>query len=438
MSELNPSSARHATWHMLSSVLLALSATDCVYGRMLYYNTPTLAAPTYFDARSVAPSETPLVLPEQETPDAFGIKQARGESYASFDELLEENETRAFVAIHDGSIVYERYFADFSRETLLPSFSISKTYAALLVGCALADGLFRSLQSRLVDYLPGLSSKPGYGAIELGQALRMTSGIDYDEESAQTPLLYYTEQLWGRMGAYDAKWPAGSRYLYGSINIQLLWGALHATIPQGTVTQYFEERVWKPLGASRSASWSLDSRESGVEKFFSGFNATARDHALLGLVYLYGGSLNGHRIVPPGWVRDSLAPDPVAGIVEITEGRMRRGKYQWFLTIDGRAFFAKGYHGQYVFVVPESRTVFVRFGEGYGDVSWPGLFLDLSRALSATDRPAHASALATRYQALWQGAHSGQRLIAPKFTTLVKPRASSKVLARALRAPLRQ
>ena len=84
--------------------------------------------------------------------------------------------------------------------------------------------------------------------------------------------------------------------------------------------------------------------------------------------------------------------------IEIIDGRMRRGKYQWFLTVDGRAFFAKGYRGQYVFVVPESKTVFVRFGEGYGDVSWPDLFLELARALSERDGATSAgrTAAATR------------------------------------------
>jgi CubicO group peptidase (beta-lactamase class C family) len=382
------------TWRKASIIVLALLATHCVYARIVYYNTPTLTSPTDFDARRVAPSDTPLVLPEQERRGAFGVKEAHGKRYASFDALLEANETRAFVAIADGSIVYERYFGGFSRETLLPSFSISKTYAALLVGCALADGLFPSLDARIVDYVPSLSSKPGYQAIQLEHLLRMTSGIDYDEESAQTAVLYYTHDLRGYLGAYDAKWPPGSRYAYGSINIQLLWSALSATIPDDSVSKYFEKRLWKPLGASRGASWSLDARESGVERFFSGFNATARDHALLGLVYLERGTLNGRTIVPDSWVRDSLAPDPIAGVVEITDGRVRRGKYQWFLTLDGRAFFSKGYRGQYVFVVPESRTVFVRFGEGYGDVNWPDLFLELARALSAP-APARTTAITT-------------------------------------------
>jgi CubicO group peptidase (beta-lactamase class C family) len=382
-------SSSTSTWQKAAVVALAFSATHCVYARMMYYNTPTLAAPTYFDARAVAPSETPLVLPVEEQP-AFGMQAARAKKYASFEALLEENETRAFVVIDDGRIVYERYFDGFSRETLLPSFSISKTYAALLVGCALADGLFPSLDARIVDYVPSLSQKPGYAAIELEHLLRMTSGIDYDEESTETALLYYTSDLGSYLNAYDVKWPPGSRYLYGSINIQLLWQALRATIPYASVSQYFGERVWKPLGASRAATWSLDSREHGAEKFFTGFNATARDHALLGLVFLYGGRLNGHAIVPDAWVRDSLAPDAIAGTVEIADGRVRRGKYQWFLTLDGRAFFAKGYRGQYVFVVPESGTVFVRFGEAYGDVRWPELFFELARGLRTPAGPSVA------------------------------------------------
>jgi CubicO group peptidase (beta-lactamase class C family) len=61
--------------------------------------------------------------------------------------------------------------------------------------------------------------------------------------------------------------------------------------------------------------------------------------------------------------------------VHTTDGWVKRGRYQWFLTRDGRAYFAKGYNGQYVFVNPAKHAVFVRFGEGYGDVDWPSLFM---------------------------------------------------------------
>ena len=144
------------------------------------------------------------------------------------------------------------------------------------------------------------------------------------------------------------------------------------------MSHYFERQIWQPLGAERPASWSLDSQVSGIEKFFGGFNATARDHARLGLLFLHGGTLNGQVILPQEWVERALSPDPIAGLVHTTDGWVRRGQYQWFLTRDGRGYFAKGYHGQYVFVVPERHWVFVRFGEGYGDIDWPALFLRLA------------------------------------------------------------
>ena len=217
--------------------------------------------------------------------------------------------------------------------------------------------------------------------VTIDQLLRMTSGIDFDEESTAGAALYYSTDLRHRIYGYDVKWPPGQHYLYGSVSTQILWDVLDRRLGDETVAQYFAERVWSPLGAEQPAAWSLDSASSGVEKLFGGFSATARDHARLGLLFLHGGALNGQAIVPASWVARSLEPDAVAGLVHTADGYVRRGHYQWFLTRDGRSYFAKGYNGQYVFVVPDRRAVFVRFGEGYGDVDWTALFARLADEL---------------------------------------------------------
>ena len=80
-------------------------------------------------------------------------------------------------------------------------------------------------------------------------------------------------------------------------------------------------------------------------------------------------------------MNDSLAEDEVAGVVRTTDGDVRRGRYQWFWTLDGCCYFAKGYHGQYVFVDRARDVVVVRFGEGYGDVDWMALFTQVARSL---------------------------------------------------------
>ena len=358
--------------------VLACCSQGCFFGRIIYYNTPDLSAPHYFDSRAVHASTTPVPFAKSVADAPFALTPHERSRYLSFEEMLEGEQTRAFIAIHDDVIVYERYFHDITPRTQIPGFSMSKTYAAALIGRALREHVFPSLETPITAYVPELAARPRYRDINLEMLLRMTSGVDFDEESLSGARLYYTTDLRDLMYSYDVKWTPGTHYLYGSVNIQLLWDALERRLGKETVSHYFERELWQPLGATSAASWSLDSNEGGVEKFFGGFNATARDHARLGLMFLHGGTLNGQEILPPEWVQRSLTPDPIAGLVHTTDGWVRRGMYQWFLTRDGRAYFAKGYHGQYIFVVPAKHWVFVRFGVGYGEIDWPALFLRLA------------------------------------------------------------
>lgn len=359
-------------------VACALASTGCIFSRMFYYNTPNLGAAEYFDRRAIAPSPAPMPLARTPQEAELRLTDSEKRSYSSFDELLERNKTHAFLAIKDDKIIYERYFRGTTETTALPAFSMSKTMAALLVGCAIEDGLLGSTNDKIVDHIPELKQRDGYDAITIDHLLRMTSGIDFTEESVAGAMFYYSQDLKSRLYSYPIKWKPGTHYEYGSINTQLLWDALHRRLGGRTVSNYFAERIWTPLGAEHTATWALDSAQNGVEKLFGGFNATVRDQARMGLVYLHHGKIGDRTIVPADWIKASFEPDDVVGIVDSSDGWVRRAKYQWFITISGRAYFAKGYHGQYVFLVPDKNMVFVRFGEGYADVDWPALFLRIA------------------------------------------------------------
>lgn len=370
-----------------AAVVLALATSSCLYSRIMYFGEPSLSAPTYFESREVRATR-PVPLRASEVEAKIEITRSLHQTYASFDELLAQNHTGAFLVVRDDAVVYERYFDRVTRTTQLPSFSMSKTFAAVLVGCAVQDKLFGSIDDRLVSYVPELGAKKGYPDITLEQLLRMTAGINFIEDSYAGGAFYYTTDLRARMYAYDVKWPAGTHYLYGSVSMQLLWDAMNRRLGGKTVSRYFEERVWGPLGAEHPAAWSLDSPSSGVEKLFGGFSATTRDHARIGLLFLHDGVIDGRTVVPPEWIRESLTVDPVAGIVQTTDGNVKRGKYQWFWSLDEHSYyFAKGYRGQYVFVIPDKHMVFVRFGDDYGDVDWPALFVKISDELTRTPSP---------------------------------------------------
>lgn len=364
----------------IAALVLTL-CSSCVYARILYFNVPSLAAPTHFASRTVraSPHPQPLRSAAREPPLLLGgDRRAR---FGSLDALLATTRTRAFLVLLDDTIVYERYSGGVGAQTPLPCFSMSKTLAALMVGCAVDDGLIASTARPLVEFVPELGAKAGYRDVTLEHLLRMSSGIDFAEASMSGAALYYTTDLRTQMYAYDVRWTPGTRYLYGGVGIQLLWDVLDRRLQGRTVSQYFEQRVWDRLGAESDASWSLDSEQSGIEKLFGGFNATARDFARLGLLFVHGGMAGGRRVVSHDWIVRSLEPDPVAGTVKTSEGEVRRGKYQWFLTMDGCCYFAKGYEGQYVYVHAAKDLVFVRFGEEYGGVDWPGLFAELAAQL---------------------------------------------------------
>ncbi|MEO5731570.1 MAG: serine hydrolase domain-containing protein [Byssovorax sp.] len=364
------------------TILLSLQCSSCVvYARIFYFNIPSLAAANYFDHRPVQASSRPLPFERRRPEAAFPLRQSRSHTYPTFEALLAENDTRAFLVLHHDVIVYERYFGEVTADTRLPAFSISKTFAAALIGCAQQDKLIGSVQQRLVEHVPALSERPGYQAITLDHLLRMTSGIDFEEESVAGAVLYYTTDLRSWMHTYDVTRPPGAHYQYGSINVQLLWEVLQRQLGQRTVAGYFEQRIWDALGAERPAAWDLDSQENGVEKLAGGLSATTRDYARLGVLFQHRGRVGDRQVISEQWVQDTLALDPVAGVVRTTDGDVRRGRYQWFWTLDNCCYFAKGYNGQYIFVDRVHDMVVVRFGEGYGDVDWPSLFRKMAEGL---------------------------------------------------------
>ncbi len=379
--ERRPTGRRRTRLGFVVLALAALACSACTYARVFYFNVPDLSAPSNFDNRVVHASDTPLALERSEREATLHLQPGDEADYDSFDDFLASNGTRALLIVHDDRVVYERYFDGVDLRSELPSFSMSKTFAAVLMGCAVKDGLIGSMDDPLIRYLPELVKKPGYDKISLDQLLRMTSGIDFDEESPEGARLYYTSSIRDEVYSHGVRWPAGSHYAYASVNIALLWEVLQRRLGEETVAHYFERRVWGPLGAQYDASWSLDSAGSGIEKLSAGFNARPRDQARLGLLFLHEGTFNGRSIVSPAWVKRSLSQDQVAGLIRTSDGWVQRGNYQWFWTRDRRAYFAKGFNGQYVFVIPSRNTVVVRFGDGYGDVDWPVLFLRIADTL---------------------------------------------------------
>ena len=81
------------------------------------------------------------------------------EAGEDFDGFLRNTDTLTFVVVHSDELVYERYFAGSSRQTLETSFSVAKSVVSTLVGIAIDEGAIGSVEDPVTDYVPELAER---------------------------------------------------------------------------------------------------------------------------------------------------------------------------------------------------------------------------------------------------------------------------------------
>ena len=291
-----------------------------------------------------------------------------GDTTRSLDEFVRDTITTGMVVVKDDRIVYERYFLGATEDSLLTSFSMAKSFVSALVGIAIEDGRITGVERPVTDYVPELRGS-GYEGVPIKHILQMSSGVHFDENyaswSSDVNIMFAKSFVLGSpINAYAAglysERRSGERFNYISVDTQVLGMLLvHAT--GKPLATDLEEKIWEPLGMERDAAWVTDRK--GMEYAFCCLNATLRDYAKFGRLYLHGGDWNGRRVVPEGWVRESLVPDQpyLRHSGEYTPDWTIGYQYQWWVP-DGaeNEFMAIGVWGQYIYVNPRRNVVIVK------------------------------------------------------------------------------
>ncbi|MXN90713.1 serine hydrolase [Flavobacterium sp. Sd200] len=357
----------------LAFTSLFFVATSCKVGRFVYYNFPNITDHKIFPARTAEASEEKhhfLTTDKPKVPKSFTV----GGKETQFEYYLEKNNSVAFMIIKNDTIQYEKYFNGYNEESVVASFSMAKSVTSLLVGCALDDGIIRSVEEPIVNYVPEFADKPGFEKITIKNLLQMTSGIkcseNYYSPFSDAATYYYGTDVRKFIFKRELEHKPGTYHIYSSGDTQILGLVLERALKGKSITAYLEEKVWKPMGMEYDATWSIDNKDNGLEKTFCCLNARARDFARLGSLYLHKGNWNGRQIVSKEWVEVSTTPD-------LIEGGVINYKYQWWLQADG-SYLAKGTLGQYIYVNPAKKLIIVRLGENYGNADWLRIFESLA------------------------------------------------------------
>lgn len=351
---------------LLLFTLLLFSLSSCQYARYVYYNFPGIEDHDIFPYREIDAPEDKYIFKISEQNKKFDsitmIDDDDEKIKFTFDEYLIENETVAFIVIKNDSIIYENYFDDYTESSIINPFSVSKSITSILIGCAIDDGLIKSEEDYITDYLPELKEN-GFEKMKISHLLDMRSGIEFTEVYGPTGTVaayYYGTDLKDEISELRLEMEPGTETYYKSCDTQMLGLLLQRVLDGKSVSEYLEERIWKPLGMEYPARWSLD-EDDGLEKTFCCMNARAIDLAKIGRLYLNNGNWNGKQIVSEEWVKKSTSKDERLG-------EDWTYKNQWWLQDNG-AYMAQGILGQFIYVSPKSDMVIVRIGHDYGDYS---------------------------------------------------------------------
>jgi CubicO group peptidase (beta-lactamase class C family) len=355
-------------WVISLVITLSLGLYSCTFVRFFWWNYADIndqykfpSVPVHTAGQAFQFHQTNTVV----TPFVPGLSKD-----CTFEQLLTDNKTMAFLIIRNDTMIYEKYFEDMTPGEAFPSFSVSKAFVGSLAGIAIAEGKIAGTHKTITDYLPWMD-KPGFEKIRLEDLLNMRSGIKYKEEYntpfAEMPRYYYSKNLKHLLTKLKVAQAPDLQYDYISVNTLLLGLAIEKAVEK-PLNQYLEEKLWIPMAMESDANWNTDSRKQNTIKSFCCINARARDFARYGRLYLHKGEWQGKQLIPRSWVERTMS---VVNDSKDSEGFAYT--YCWRVTPKG-AIYAKGILGQYIYVYPKKNIVIVRLGKKQGNVSWAKTF----------------------------------------------------------------
>ena len=253
------------------------------------------------------------------------------------------------------------------------TFSIAKSYLALIAGLALGDRLIRSLDDKAGDY-----------ALDDGFKSEQNKDITWRHLLTQTS--EWQGRLFGKEDRVDHNRVVGpgvvaapkgtprllrkpgTFYEYNDVRVNRLSYSLLQVFKE-PLPAVLKRRIMDPIGASSGWRWdgyrnstvTIDGKQMisvpGGGHWGGGIVISARDLALTGLLVAQGGAWNGRQILPKGWTEELIKPCPVAPFYGLM---WWLNSNRWlFAAAPERSHFALGWGSHIVWIDPDHDLVTV-------------------------------------------------------------------------------
>ena len=301
-----------------------------------------------------------LACKEDDSPGRFPLASAynidEGMLARAFDKIQKVEDMASLVVCRNGVIVAEEYYNGYRSDSIKNVMSVTKTVTSLLVGLALDKGYIDDIHDPISKYLTGIVTFPDEvkANITIEQMLTMTFGHAWNGTKPES--LYST---WASTDDHlqyiidlPLSWPPGTVFNYSDGASHLL--SVIITEATGTNTFDFALQVlFQPLGIV-DAVWPAD--DKGYPNGAASLKISPHDMVKIGNLILNGGRYNGFQLVPESWIKAMTTPQ-INTNNDVWYGP-EYGYQLWInTTVAPTCYFAMGWGGQFIFIVPDHKLV---------------------------------------------------------------------------------
>lgn len=287
--------------------------------------------------------------------------------------------TRAILVVYDGKIIAEKYADGFDRNSRQLGWSMTKSLTNALFGI-----LVRDEKISMNDQAPVEEWKnDNRSAITVSNLLQASSGLAWEENYAgpsdATNMLFKKRDA----GIYASHAPLkdepGKVFYYSSGTTNLLSWIVRNKVGDSAYHKFPYENLFYKIGMN---SMIMEPDAGGTFVGSSYAYATARDWARFGLLFLNDGMWGSERILPEGWVEFTSTPAVGAPLGQygaqfwLNAGAKGNPENRMYPDVPTDLFWADGYEGQNVFIIPSENLVIVKLSQSSGN------YLDDNKFLS--------------------------------------------------------
>ena len=283
----------------------------------------------------------------------------------SFEDGIEE-----VVIVKGGKIVFEGDSVE-KRHNI---YSCSKAFTSLVMGLLAEEGRIE-ITDPVHKTLPELA--PLYPDLTWRHFATMTSGYSgagisrWNEENS--------DWSWTPYEPEEPHFAPGTHYEYWD-EAQMMFGKGLTTVLQGTMYEYLDQRIMKPIGIQKW-SWGTEQKLSNgtpINNGCTGVTLHAKDLARFGLLFLNEGRWGDQQLIPPNFAQQAIAVQvPVSVPLFPGERASAKGSgsygYNWWVNSeDGlsgmpdapmRAAYLSGLNHNICMIIPDWDMVIVRMGD---------------------------------------------------------------------------